>query len=68
MPRIIDAGEIAASQMLKDPAERNMAPIRQIGIDYMNAHDSHEGHQAFMEDAGRNSRPIARLRAATRVD
>ncbi len=35
--------------MLKDPADRDMEAIKQIGIDCMDCEDFREGRRAFME-------------------
>ena len=48
-PLAIKAAKITIAQVLKDPADRDMDAIRQIGIDCMNSEDFREGRQAFME-------------------
>src|ERR1700756_3782265 len=48
-PLAIKAAKITIAQVLKDPAERDMAAIKQIGIDCMDSEDFREGRQAFME-------------------
>jgi enoyl-CoA hydratase len=48
-PLAIKAAKITIAQVLKDPADRDMEAIRQIGIDCMNSEDFREGRQAFME-------------------
>jgi enoyl-CoA hydratase len=35
--------------LLKDPEQRDLAAIKQIGIDCMNSEDFREGRRAFME-------------------
>ena len=48
-PLAIKAAKITIAQVLKDPADRDMAAIRQIGIDCMDSADFREGRNAFME-------------------
>lgn len=48
-PLAIKAAKITIAQVLKDPTDRDMDAIRQIGIDCMNSEDFREGRQAFME-------------------
>ena len=48
-PLAIKAAKITIAQVLKDPAERDMAAIKQIGIDCMDSSDFREGRNAFME-------------------
>ncbi|MBR0751882.1 enoyl-CoA hydratase/isomerase family protein [Bradyrhizobium jicamae] len=48
-PLAIKAAKITIAQVLKDPAERDMAAIKQIGIDCMDSEDFREGRTAFME-------------------
>lgn len=48
-PLAIKAAKITVAQVLKDPANRDMAAIRQIGIDCMDSEDFREGRRAFME-------------------
>jgi len=48
-PLAIKAAKITIAQVLKDPAERDMNAIKQIGIDCMDSEDFREGRQAFME-------------------
>jgi enoyl-CoA hydratase len=48
-PLAIKAAKITIAQVLKDPADRDMDAIRQIGVDCMNSEDFREGRQAFME-------------------
>ncbi len=59
-PLAIKAAKITIAQVLKDPADRDMAAIRQIGIDCMDSADFREGRSAFMESASRSSRALAR--------
>jgi enoyl-CoA hydratase len=48
-PLAVKAAKITIAQVLKDPADRNMDAINQIGTDCMNSEDFREGRQAFME-------------------
>jgi enoyl-CoA hydratase len=48
-PLAIKAAKITIAQVLKDPADRDMDAIKQIGIDCINSEDFREGRQAFME-------------------
>src|ERR1700761_6392839 len=48
-PLAIKAAKITIAQILKDPADRDMGAIKQIGIDCMDSADFREGRQAFME-------------------
>jgi enoyl-CoA hydratase/carnithine racemase len=48
-PLAIKAAKITIAQVLKDPAERDMAAIKQIGVDCMDSEDFREGRRAFME-------------------
>src|SRR6201996_8390702 len=48
-PLAIKAAKVTIAQVLKDPADRDMAAIKQIGIDCMDSEDFREGRQAFME-------------------
>ena len=48
-PLAIKAAKITIAQVLKDPADRDMNAVKQIGIDCMNSEDFREGRQAFME-------------------
>jgi enoyl-CoA hydratase len=48
-PLAIKAAKTTIAQVLKDPAERDMAAIKQIGIDCMDSEDFREGRRAFME-------------------
>jgi enoyl-CoA hydratase len=48
-PLAIKAAKITIAQVLKDPADRNMAAIKQIGTDCMDSEDFREGRNAFME-------------------
>lgn len=48
-PLAIKAAKLTIAEVLKDPAERDMAAIKQIGIDCMDSEDFREGRQAFME-------------------
>ena len=48
-PLAIKAAKITIAQVLKDPDKRDMAAIKQIGIDCMDSEDFREGRRAFME-------------------
>jgi enoyl-CoA hydratase/carnithine racemase len=48
-PLAIKAAKITIAQVLKDPDQRDMAAIKQIGIDCMDSEDFREGRRAFME-------------------
>jgi enoyl-CoA hydratase len=48
-PLAVKAAKITIAQVLKDPGDREMDAIKQIGIDCMNSEDFREGRQAFME-------------------
>src|ERR1700749_1278731 len=48
-PLAIKAAKITIAQVLKAPADRDMAAIKQIGTDCMDSEDFREGRQAFME-------------------
>src|SRR6201999_4200154 len=48
-PLAIKAAKITIAQILKDPADRDMGAIKQIGVDCMDSEDFREGRQAFME-------------------
>jgi enoyl-CoA hydratase len=48
-PLAIKAAKITIAQVLKDPGDRDMNAIRQIGIDCMDSEDFREGRRAFME-------------------
>jgi enoyl-CoA hydratase/carnithine racemase len=48
-PLAIKAAKITIAQVLKDPADRDMSAIKQIGIDCMNSEDFREGREAFMD-------------------
>jgi enoyl-CoA hydratase/carnithine racemase len=48
-PLAIKAAKITIAQVLKDPADRDMGAIRQIGTDCMDSEDFREGRRAFME-------------------
>src|ERR1700754_2329034 len=48
-PLAVKAAKITIAEVLKDPADRDMDAIKQIGIDCMNSEDFREGRQAFME-------------------
>jgi enoyl-CoA hydratase len=48
-PLAIKAAKITIAEVLKDPAARDMAAIKQIGIDCMDSEDFREGRRAFMD-------------------
>ena len=48
-PLAIQAAKITIAQVLKDPADRDMNAIKQIGTDCMDSEDFREGRRAFME-------------------
>ncbi len=48
-PLAIKAAKITIAQVLKDPAERDMAAIKAIGNACMDSEDFREGRRAFME-------------------
>ncbi len=48
-PLAIKAAKITIAQVLKDPADRDMAAIKEIGNACMDSEDFREGRRAFME-------------------
>jgi enoyl-CoA hydratase/carnithine racemase len=48
-PLAIKAAKITIAQVLKDPDDRDMATIKQAGIDCMDSEDFREGRRAFMD-------------------
>jgi enoyl-CoA hydratase/carnithine racemase len=48
-PLAIKAAKITIAQVLKDPANRDMAGIKQIGMECMDSEDFREGRRAFMD-------------------
>jgi enoyl-CoA hydratase/carnithine racemase len=48
-PLAIKAAKITIAQVLKDPADRNMNSVKQIGLQCMDSEDFREGRRAFME-------------------
>jgi enoyl-CoA hydratase/carnithine racemase len=48
-PLAIKAAKITIAQVLKDPADRDMKAVKQVGTDCMDSEDFREGRQAFME-------------------
>src|ERR1700743_2690388 len=48
-PLAIKAAKITIAQVLKDPDKRDMAAIKQIGLECMDSEDFREGRTAFME-------------------
>jgi enoyl-CoA hydratase/carnithine racemase len=48
-PLAIKAAKITIAQVLKDPADRDMNAVKQIGLECMDSEDFREGRRAFME-------------------
>jgi enoyl-CoA hydratase/carnithine racemase len=48
-PLAIKAAKITIAQVLKDPGDRDMIAVKQIGLDCMDSEDFREGRHAFME-------------------
>jgi enoyl-CoA hydratase len=48
-PLAIKAAKVTIAQVLKDPSDRDMAAIKQIGLQCMDSEDFREGRRAFME-------------------
>jgi enoyl-CoA hydratase/carnithine racemase len=48
-PLAIKAAKITIAQILKDPDQRDMDAIKQIGVACMDSEDFREGRRAFME-------------------
>jgi enoyl-CoA hydratase/carnithine racemase len=48
-PLAIKAAKITIAQVLKDPDQRDMNAIKEIGVACMDSEDFREGRQAFME-------------------
>jgi len=48
-PLAIKAAKITIAQVLKDPADRDMRAIKEIGMACMDSEDFREGRRAFME-------------------
>src|SRR6202012_2943423 len=48
-PLAIKAAKVTIAQVLKDPADRDMNSVKQIGIACMDSEDFREGRRAFME-------------------
>src|SRR6201994_251844 len=48
-PLAIKAAKITIAQVLKDPGDRDMGAIKQIGLYCMDSEDFREGRRAFME-------------------
>src|SRR6201999_2836337 len=48
-PLAIKAAKITIAQVLKDPGARDMAAIKQVGLECMDSEDFREGRRAFME-------------------
>jgi enoyl-CoA hydratase/carnithine racemase len=48
-PLAIKAAKTTIAQVLKDPTDRDMAAIKQIGLQCMDSEDFREGRRAFME-------------------
>jgi len=47
-PLAIQAAKITIAQILKDPCDRDMKAIKQIGVACMDSEDFREGRRAFM--------------------
>jgi len=48
-PLAIKAAKITIAQVLKDPDDRDMNAVKQIGLECMDSEDFREGRRAFME-------------------
>jgi enoyl-CoA hydratase/carnithine racemase len=48
-PLAIKAAKVTIAQVLKDPADRDMNSVKQIGLECMDSEDFREGRRAFME-------------------
>jgi len=48
-PLAIQAAKVTIAQVLKDPGDRDMKAIKQIGVACMDSEDFREGRRAFME-------------------
>src|ERR1700742_3478165 len=48
-PVAVKAAKIPIAQVLKDPDDRDMNAVKQIGLDCMDSEDFREGRRAFME-------------------
>jgi enoyl-CoA hydratase/carnithine racemase len=48
-PLAIQAAKITIAQVLKDPADRDMVAINEIGRACMDSEDFREGRRAFMD-------------------
>ena len=48
-PLAIKAASITIAQVLKDPSDRDMNAIKQIGMECMDSEDFREGRRAFMD-------------------
>ena len=48
-PLAIKAAKITIAQVLKDPGDRDMGAIKEIGTACMDSEDFREGRRAFME-------------------
>jgi enoyl-CoA hydratase len=55
-PLAIKAAKLTIAQVLKDPGQRDMDAIKQIGIACMDSEDFREGRRAFMEKRKPNFR------------
>jgi enoyl-CoA hydratase len=55
-PLAIKAAKLTIAQVLKDPGQRDMDAIKQIGIACMDSEDFREGRRAFMEKRQPNFR------------
>jgi enoyl-CoA hydratase len=48
-PLAIKAAKVTIAQVLKDPSDRDMNSVKQIGLQCMDSEDFREGRRAFME-------------------
>jgi enoyl-CoA hydratase/carnithine racemase len=48
-PLAIKAAKLTIAQVLKDPDDRDMNAIKQVGLECMDSEDFREGRRAFME-------------------
>jgi enoyl-CoA hydratase len=48
-PLAIKAAKLTIAQVLKDPGDRDMSAVKQIGLECMDSEDFREGRRAFME-------------------
>jgi enoyl-CoA hydratase/carnithine racemase len=48
-PLAIKAAKLTIAQVLKDPDDRDINAIKQVGLECMDSEDFREGRRAFME-------------------